>query len=175
MTEPAGAPAPVDRADPPVLSLSLWPHRSLSRRGFWRFMGLLAAGLAIPIVALWGTAVAWFLLPFVLAALGLVWLAIAASNRQGRVHETVRLWRDLIVVERTEPSGGVRRWSANPHWVRVELRDTRQLADYLTLSGGGRTIELGAFLTAEERVALAGDLRAKLAAVAVPGRPAGAD
>ena len=164
---PADAPAGgVIRGDPPLLSLSLWPHRSLSRRGFGRFMGLLAAGLSIPLIAMWGTPVAPFLVPFVLAALGLVWAAIAISNRQGRVHESVMLWPDLIVVERTEPSGGRRRWTANPYWVRVELRDTRQLADYLTLSGGGRTIEVGAFLTQAERVALAADLRAALATLA---------
>jgi uncharacterized membrane protein len=173
-TDPAGATAPADavaaaaRTDPPAFAVSLWPHRSLSRRGFRKFMALLAAGLAIPLVASWGTPVAWMLLPFLLAALGCVWLAIHVSWRRGRVHEELRLWPEVMLVERTEPGGAVRRWAANPYWVRVELRDTRQLPHYLTLAGGGRTIELGAFLTADERVALASDLRAALARLNAP-------
>ncbi len=44
----AEAPAPdaFGRPDPPVLTLILWPNRSLSRRGFAWVMGIVAAGLA---------------------------------------------------------------------------------------------------------------------------------
>jgi uncharacterized membrane protein len=167
-TGPADAGAAAARADPPAFAVSLWPHNSLTRRGFRWFMGALVAGLAIPFLAVAGTPVAWMLLPFLLAAVGLVWLAIRISLRRGRVHEELRLWPDVILVERTEPGGAVRRWAANPYWVRVELRDTRQVPQYLTLAGGGRTIELGAFLTPEERVSLAADLRAALGRLNAP-------
>lgn len=165
---------PFARTDPPLHAVRVWPHRSMSRRGHRWFLGLLAAGLAIPVLGVWGTPVAWFLSPFLLGALGLAWLALAASMRAGRLVEEVRVWPDLIAVERREPGGRVRRWSANPYWVRLELTDTPTMARYLTLGGGGgRTIELGAFLTPEERVALADDLRDALrravAAGAAPG------
>ena len=165
----AGADAPADafsRTEPPVWAVSLWPHRSLPRRGFRWFMGLLVAGLSIPLISVWDTPIVWVLLPFEVLAVLLVWGALAFSYRQGRVHEDLRLWTDLITVERTEPDGHVRRWAANPYWVRVALTDTAQVARYLTLSGAGRTIELGAFLTPEERESLADALRTRLAAVA---------
>jgi uncharacterized membrane protein len=82
------------------------------------------------------------------------------------VHERLRLWPDLVTVERTEPDGHVRRWAANPYWVRVALADTPAVARYLTLSGAGRTIELGRFLTPEEREALADELRQRFARLA---------
>ena len=52
-----------------MLALTLWPNRSLSRSGSSWLMGLVAAGLALPLVPLAGTKAAWGMLPFLLAAL----------------------------------------------------------------------------------------------------------
>lgn len=155
--------------EPPLYQATLWPHRSLSRRGFRWLLAALAAGLAFPLVSVWGTAVGWFLLPFLLGALALVWGMIELNYRHGRVREELRLWPGLIAVTRREPGGAERRWAANPHWVRLELTDTPRSPRYLTLSGGGRTIELGAFLTGEEREALAEELRDALRRAAAAG------
>lgn len=173
---PAGAEAPAGdpfgRSDPPLYAVDLWPHRSMTRSGFRWFMVALAAGLAIPLAAVWGTPVAPFLTPFLIAALVMAWLALRASNRSGRLVERLRLWPDAVAVERRDPRGRVLRWAANPYWVTVALTDTPAVASYLTLKGAGRTIELGAFLTPEERVRLAAELRSALArAAACP--PAG--
>jgi uncharacterized membrane protein len=150
------------KTDAPLYAITLWPHQSMTGRGFRWFMGALAAGLALPVAAVWGTPVGWFLVPFVTGALALVWGMIRLNQRARRLTEALRLWPDLIAVERREPGGRVLRWAANPYWVAVDVRDTQTVEKYLTLRGGGRTIELGAFLTPEERVALANDLRAAL-------------
>jgi uncharacterized membrane protein len=160
---------PFDRSDPPILALTIWPHRSLSRRGFVRFLAFLAGGLAIPILPLLGTPAGWALLPFMLAMLGGVYLALRRSYADGRLVEELRLWPDLIAVERREPRGAVRRWQANPHWVSVALSKNARIENYLTLTGNGREIELGAFLSPEEREALHADLRRALSRL---GRPA---
>jgi len=153
------APDAFGRSDPPILALTLWPHRSLSPRGFRIVLGIVAAGLAVPLVPLAGTAAAWGLAPFLLAALGALWLAIRRSYADGRLTEELRLWPDLITVERREAKGAVRRWHANPHWVRLQLFENARIEKYLTLTGNGREIELGAFLSPEEREALYRDLR----------------
>ncbi len=169
----AGAEAPAPdafaRADPPVLALTLWPNRSLSRRGFAWVMGIVAVVLALPILALLGTAASLGLIPFSMAALLALYLAIRRNYADGRLTEELRLWPDLITVERREPGGGLRRWHANPFWVKVRLSDTARIEKYLTLEGNGREIELGAFLSPEERETLRRDLVDALARLRVPG------
>ena len=48
----------------------------------------------------------------------------------------------------------MRRWHANPFWVRIRLREDAPIEKYLTLQGNGREIELGAFLSPWERETL---------------------
>lgn len=164
------APDHFGRDDPPLLTLTLWPHRSLTRRGFAWVLGLLCAGLSMPVIALAGTSVVWGLLPFLLVApLGL-YAAIRRNNADGRLTEELRLWPDLITVERREPRGRIRRWHANPFWVRLRLVEDAHVEKYLTLSGNGREIELGAFLSPPEREALYGDLQSALGKLAAEGR-----
>ena len=143
-TSAAEAADPYARSDPPILELTLWPNRSLTRRSAGWTVGLAAGGLALPLVPLAGTAAAWALLPFLIAALVLLCWAIRRNELDGRLTEKLRLWPDLITVVRCEPSGGVRRWHANPFWVRLHLLDDGRVEKYLTLEGNGREIELGA-------------------------------
>lgn len=149
---------PFGRDDPPILALTIWPHRSLTRRGFIGVLVLVAAGLAMPLIPLIGTSAAWGLLPFLLAALLGLYVAIRRSFADARLTEELRLWPDLITVERREPAGNVRRWHANPCWVRLRLVENARIEKYLTLTGNGREIELGAFLSPDERTTLHHDL-----------------
>jgi len=158
----AAASDPLERSDPPILALTLWPNRSLSRNGGSWLLGLLAVGLALPLGALSGTKAAWGLLPFLVAAFVALYLAIRRNWQDGKLSEELRLWPDLITVVRREPGGRVRRWHANPFWVRLRLLDDARIEKYLTLQGNGREIELGAFLSPWERETLHSDLSAAL-------------
>lgn len=146
------------RHDRPVWQARVWPHRPLGRRGRRWALGLAAAGLAVPLVPVSGTPVFWGLIPFLGAALGLLWLGLRRSDRDGRLVEEVAIWPDEMRVERREPCGEIRRWSADPFRVRIQLYPEGKVENYLTLRGAGREIELGAFLSPEERVALAAEL-----------------
>ncbi|MBC7739288.1 MAG: DUF2244 domain-containing protein, partial [Candidatus Saccharibacteria bacterium] len=135
-----------------VTRLRLWPHRSLSRRGFAMFIGITAAMLALPLATQIGTPGLWILLAFVAATLGGVWFALQHSYRTGSVTEDLVLTRDLISLHRTNPATPAQDWQANPHWVRTTLHPTGgPVLNYLTLSGNQRDVELGAFLQPDER------------------------
>ena len=60
-----------------------------------------------------------------------------------------------MALRRQNPRGADQTWEANPHWVRVAIAEKGgPVPNYLTLSGAGRTVELGAFLAPEERAEL---------------------
>lgn len=140
--------------------LTIWPHRSLPRTGFVWFIGATAALMSLPLLAVIGTAALWALLPFLIAAIAGLWWALQRSYGDGEVHERLTLTPDSITLKRVEPRGRQLEWSANPHWVRLHIYDTGgPVPSYLTLKGGGREVEIGAFLSVEERKALYGELR----------------
>lgn len=148
-----------DRAE-----LHLWPYRSLPRKGFVAFIAATATLLALPLVAVLGTAILWGLLPFLVAAVAGVWWALARSYREGETTEVLVLRQDRIGLTHRAPDGTERHWQANPYWVRVHLYpEGGPVPSYLTLKGEGREVELGAFLSEEERKTLAADLRTHLA------------
>ena len=150
-----------DRCDRPLYAVTLWPHRSLTPGVRKVVLGGVASGLALPLLAVAGTPVFWGLLPFLGTAVGLLWLALRQSDRDRRLVEELTLWRDELRVERREPSGRCLRWTAEPLKVRLRLR-SEPIENYLTLTGGGREIELGAFLSPPERAALMEEIEAAL-------------
>ena len=153
---------PFERTDEPVWRVTLWPHRSLSPDGFRSVMWMSAAAMAFPVLAFAGTPFLWALVPYVLVALFALWAFFKVNYRSARLTEEIRLWPDAIAVERREPAGAVLRWSANPYWVDVDIEDTKAIQRYLTLRGAGRRIELGAFLTPEERTELASEIQSRI-------------
>ncbi|MCB2130489.1 MAG: DUF2244 domain-containing protein [Rhodobacteraceae bacterium] len=144
--------------------LQLWPHRSLPRGGFVVFISVTALLLALPLLAAFGTAVFWGLLPFLVAAVAGVWIALSRSYRQAEMTEILRIWPDRIALSRRHPDQRELHWHANPYWATVSVYPSGgPVPHYLTLKGDDREVELGAFLSEDERKALAADVRAILA------------
>ena len=150
-------------SSPSETHVHLWPYRSLPRRGMVWFIGGTAALIGVPLLAVLGSPVLWGLLPFLLATIAAVWWALERSYRDGEIVEDLALTADQITLVRHGPRGRRQDWQANPHWVRLTLHaKDGPVPDYLTLSGNGREVELGAFLTRSERVALRGELADRL-------------
>ncbi|PZX15201.1 putative membrane protein [Palleronia aestuarii] len=152
---------------PPYASARLWPHRSLPARGFAAFIAAFACMILIPVVPLLGTPVFWGLLPFGAGAVLALFYSLQRSYSDGDLVEELTLWSDRVELVRHDPRQPDRSWNANPHWIRVSIRNgTRPVENYLTLSGNGREVELGAFLSPEERLVLEDELRLRLARLA---------
>ncbi|MGA0541575.1 DUF2244 domain-containing protein [Neotabrizicola sp. VNH66] len=143
--------------------LHLWPHRSLDQRGFVLFIGATAGLIAAPALAVLGSPVLWALLPFLLAAVGAIWFALRKNARDREIIEDLTLAPDRMVLTRHGPRRQHRAWEANPYWVRVTCHPKGgPVPNYLTLSGGPREVEIGAFLSEEERLALKNELSTAL-------------
>lgn len=149
--------------DAPHFERVLRPSRSLTNQGFAGIITLTSLGLVIPLFAVLGTAALWGLLPHMLLALGLLWYFLRRNDHDQTRFEHIRIWPDLIAVHRHEPRAPDRFFTANSYWVRTHLEDTRRTENYLTLRGGPREIELGAFLPPEARIDLRNDLESALA------------
>ena len=147
----------------PRAQITLTPYKSLTPTGFVWFIGITATLIVMPHLSVIGTSVIWGLLPFIIAAVWGVWASLKRSWRDMDLYEEVTIWDDLVRIERHDPKNRVRDWEANPYWVRLKLHEAGgPVPKYLTLSGAGREIELGAFLTPGERVELKSCLEAEL-------------
>jgi uncharacterized membrane protein len=152
--------------DGPVLRLHLWPHRSLSQRGFVWFIGGTAALIAVPLVGVLGSPVVWALLPFLLGTIWAIWFALRKNGRDRDIVEDLTLSPARVTLARHGPRGKRQDWEANPYWLRVTLHPTGgPVANYLTLKADAREVELGAFLSEDERITLERELQSRLRAL----------
>lgn len=140
------------REGQPLARLHLWPHRSLPKAGFVFFIGVTFALILLPLLTVLGTPVLWGLLPFMLGALALLYWLLSKSYRDGEILEQLSIWSDHAELIHRKGRAEPQEWQANPYWIDVRLHRTGgPVENYITLYGGGREVELGAFLSAEER------------------------
>ncbi|PJI91389.1 putative membrane protein [Yoonia maricola] len=149
--------------DTPRWQLSLWPYRSLLRKDFVLFIGGTAALVSLPLLTLLGQAALWGILPFCGLMIAGVWYALHVSYRGGEVLEELTVDEARAHLTRHNPKGDVQEWEANRYWVTVHLHPKGgPVENYITLRGGDREVEIGAFLDVEERLALYDDLKRAL-------------
>lgn len=148
--------------DAPSAELHLWPYRSLLRRDFVTFISLTAALVLLPLLAVVGSPVLWGILPFILIMIGGIWYGLHRSYRDGEIVEQLRLWPDRITLDRHDRKTGHQTWEANPYWVDMQKRQDGPVPNYITLKGAGREVEIGAFLSEDERATLYDELLSRL-------------
>lgn len=144
-------------------SLTLWPHNALSVKGFAVMVLGFFLFASIPLYGLLGTVLLWGLLPFMLAATAALYYALRRNRRDRQIVEELTVTPETTRLTRTNPTGDVQDWESNTYWVRVALHETGgPVPFYVTLKGKGREVEIGAFLSEDERKALFADLQARL-------------
>ena len=135
--------------------LLLWPHRSLPRRGFAAYVLGTFTLITIPLYPFLGTALLWGLLPFLMLVVIGLWWGLEGSYRSGRMTEELTITPDEMSLRRTDPKGDTREWHCNSYWAQVQMHPKGgPVEHYVTLKGGGREVEIGAFLSEDERKAL---------------------
>jgi len=147
--------------DPVRFNAVLQPHASLTPRNFFllmAFIGVISfcAGVAFVIAG------AWPVFGFFGIDMVLVYLAFKMNYRDAQRYETVQLTDTTLTVERVAPSGRRERWRFQPYWLQVEIEDNPAPDSALILRSHGRSVEIGSFLTTDEKVDLANALRNEL-------------
>lgn len=143
------------RTTPTEAHLRAVPHNALNPRGFAMAIGMTAATLALPLIAVLGSPVLWGLLPFAGVALWGLWFGLDRNWRDRQIVEEMSFSRGQVTLVRHNPRGPRQDWQADPHWVTLRMIPRGgPVENYLVLGGGGREVELGSFLTPPERAHL---------------------
>jgi uncharacterized membrane protein len=133
-------------------TLELWPYRSLPKIGFVIVISIAAGLIALPALALVGTIILWVMLPFLVISVAALWFGLQKSYRDGEILEQLRISESDVHLSRHQPKTPSSEWNCNPYWVKVNLHEnTGPVRYYVTLEGNGREVEIGAFLSEDER------------------------
>lgn len=137
-------------------------------------MGFIAVtfGLIIlPLFPLLGTTALWGLLPFLMITIAAIWVALSRNYHDHNILETLTVAQDDVHLVRRNPKGDQQEWDCNVYWAKLSIYTTGgPVTNYLTLAGNGREVEIGAFLSEEERPALYSELSDFLANFKNPSR-----
>lgn len=153
---------PDQATENPLIRLDILPHRSMPNKGFKAAIWLMFLAGCLPVLAFIGTAAFWVLLAGLLITLAALWTALRLSDRE-HLREELLIWPDKVTLTHWTAKGLRKEWQANPYWIKLHLRaEGGPVEHYLTLhsstTDNGRTVELAAFLSPEERQALYQDL-----------------
>lgn len=145
--------------------LRIWPHQSMTPRGFAGFILGTALLICLPLLPLLGSVALWGLLPFLVLAIAGMWIALRRSNRDNQILEVLELGPEEAHLTRHNPRGAPQDWHCNRYWTTVELHEHGgPVPNYVTLRGNGREVEIGAFLSEDERKDLYHELRRRFRA-----------
>jgi len=146
----------------PIFEALLYPHRSLSERGFL----ILTIG-TVAIISIYGTLFlilgAWPIFGFLGAEWLLFWWLFRTHFRGDRRAERIRLYPDRLLLQQIDPKGNVAERSFEPYWLQVILHERGFENPALLLRSHGQVVEIGAFLGAAERRQFAEQLQTVLA------------
>jgi len=153
--------AKVDESPEIRFDAVLHPNARLTPRGFYLLMAAVGfisfcAGVSFVIAG------PWPVFGFFAVDMALVYYAFKLNFQDAKRYETVQLTDTTLTVERIAPSGKREQWRFQPYWLQVEIEDNPTPESVLTLRSHGRVVEIGSFLTAEEKADLANALRQEL-------------
>lgn len=149
----------MSNTDPAHWSITLTPHRSLTRQGFIAVMILIAA-----LNLVWGVVFfaigAWPVVGFAGLDVLIMWWAFRRNFADSEKAERIIAEGDAITLRRMTPAGHSD-VQFNRRWLKVELEQDaeRELIGRLFLRSHGQSHEIASFLGAAERLSLAQALR----------------
>ena len=140
-----------------VITIRLWPYRSLSLRGFRMVMGALT--LAIFTLGLGFFLLgAWPVIGFLGAEIGLVWFVFRLNYRAGQLVEEIIIRSASVTITRTNWRGRQKTFVLDSAWIKAELVPKKTRRRKLFLRHHSYRFEIGEFLPPTEKPSLASAL-----------------
>jgi uncharacterized membrane protein len=148
--------------DPKIFSAIITPHRSLGPKGFLIFM-LCLGGLSFVSGVIFISIGAWPVFGFFGLDVLLVYFAFRANYRAAGTYEEVTVTAAELTVRKVSHRGGVRQWTLNPLWVRLERIVHQEFGiERLFLVSHGRRLAIAGFLSPAEKASFARALTSAL-------------
>ena len=144
-----------------AFSAVLYPNQPLDRRNFVQLMvctGVVVAFLSAAFFA----AGAWPVSGFLGLDLLLLYMAFRWTQREAGRRQVVTLDRRGLHVEALDHRGRRSYTRLEPYWVRVDIDDPPNRRSLVSITSRGERLELGHFLTPEDRLDFARALRQAL-------------
>jgi uncharacterized membrane protein len=149
-------------AEPRIFSAVITPHRSLTPRGFLILMLCLGA-LSFVSGVVFVSIGAWPVFGFFGLDVLLVYFAFRANFRAARAYEEVTVTASELTVRKVSPRGGVRQFTLNPLWVRLERIVHAEFGiERLFLVSHGRRLTIAGALNPDEKASFARALSAAI-------------
>ena len=153
-----------DSSEAQSIKIRLAPNRSLDSYGTKVTFAVIACGFLLPIIPFIGSPIGTTLTIFSGLTFYLFLTLLQKNFQQGSTFEEILISKNKIVVVHQEKNKEQMTWECNPYWTKVHLHITNpKLKNYLTLAGKGKHIELGAFLSPDERLELRDKIQNALA------------
>lgn len=149
----------------------LYPHRSLSPRGFLLVMSAIGIVSFVAGMVFWWIG-AWPVFGFLGLDVLLIYWAFRANYRAARASELVELDHDRLTLTRYDTKGRKIAFDFNPYWVRVHFSELTGGQTKLALTSHGRKVEFGTYLNNDERREFASVLKDRLARARLGPSPA---
>ena len=130
--------------------ITLWPHRSLSQRGFTILL-LILGTLAVAIGLGFFLLGAWPVIGFMGLELVVLYAAFRLNYRDGKASEQLLIHANGLDLIRISPAGKQNRTSFASHWLRAELIPQKGKRKTLALRHHHDSFEIGAFLPPAEK------------------------
>jgi uncharacterized membrane protein len=142
-------------AEAKIFSAVITPHRSLTPRGFLIFM-LCIGGLSFISGMTFLLRGAWPVFGFFGLDVLLVYWAFRANFRAARAYEEVTVTASELTVRKVSHRGGIREWTLNPLWVRLERIVHEEFGiERLSLVSRGQRLTIAGFLGPAEKASFA--------------------
>jgi uncharacterized membrane protein len=160
---PQSGDVPPDKKPRWLEQMTIWPHRSLSQKGFAIVMGVLAGFLFLIGLGFF-LAGAWPVIGFLGLELVVVWGAFKLNYRAARHRETIHTTTEELMFESQNPAGKQSKKSFPIGWLRVSLSPSKSPAmssrdqQKIILSSHGEQAEIGKFLHPAEKAGLSREI-----------------